>query len=84
MVQKFYNCGEVTLQGMGSFTLSPDFAMPRDNDKDVEIPENAIAFTYNARATEAEALIGFIVQQTRKMNARAAADLDSYLVLGEQ
>ncbi|MEP7238334.1 MAG: hypothetical protein ABI685_10730 [Ferruginibacter sp.] len=84
LVQHFYNCGEVTLQGMGNFTLSPDFVSPRDNDKDVEIPENAIAFTYNARATEDEALINFIVQQTRKMKALAAADLDSYLVLGKQ
>ncbi len=84
LVQHFYNCREVTLQGMGTFTLSPDFVAPKDNDKDAEIPDNAILFHYNARATADEALINYIVQQTRKMKALAAADLDSYLVLGKQ
>jgi hypothetical protein len=84
LVQHFYKTGEVTLQGMGSFTLSPDFVMPKDNDKDAELPGNAISFQYNSRAVEDDALIKFIVQQTRKMKALAAADLDSYLVLGKQ
>ena len=84
LVQHFYNSGEVTLQGMGTFTLSPDFVAPKENDKDAQIPDNAISFKYNPRATEDEALIDFIVQQTRKMKALAAADLDSYLVLGKQ
>ena len=84
LVQHFYNCREVTLQGMGTFTLSPDFVVPKDNDKDAEIPDNAISFHYNARATADDALINYIVQQTRKMKALAAADLDSYLVLGKQ
>jgi hypothetical protein len=84
LVQHFYNSGQVTLQGMGTFTLSPDFVAPKENDKDAEIPDNAILFQYNARATEDDALINFIVQQTRKMKALAAADLDSYLVLGKQ
>ena len=84
LVQHFYNNKEVTLQGMGTFTLSADFVMPKENDKDVEIPDNAISFHYNARATEDDNLIKYIVEQTRKMKALAAADLDSYLVLGKQ
>ena len=84
LVQHFYNCREITLQGMGTFTLSPDFVVPKENDKDAEIPDNAISFLYNARATADDALINYIVQQTRKMKALAAADLDSYLVLGKQ
>ena len=84
LVQHFYNCREITLQGMGTFTLSPDFVVPKDNDKDAEIPDNAISFLYNARATADDALINYIVQQTRKMKALAAAELDSYLVLGKQ
>ncbi len=84
LVQHFYNAREVTLQGMGTFTLSPDFVMPKDNDKDAEIPENAMSFQYDAKATADEALISFIVLQTHKMRALAAADLDSYLVLGKQ
>ncbi|MGB5005630.1 MAG: hypothetical protein WBO39_01735 [Ferruginibacter sp.] len=84
LVQHFYNSKEVTLQGMGTFTLSGDFVMPKENEKDAEIPEHAISFQYNGRATEDEALIHFIVQQTRKMKALASADLDSYLALGKQ
>lgn len=84
LVQHFYNSGEVTLQGMGTFILSPDFVAPKENDKDAEIPDNAISFQYNARATADDALINYIVQQTRKMKPLAAADLDSYLVLGKQ
>ena len=84
LVQHFYNNREVTLQGMGTFTLSPDFVMPKENDKDAEIPENAISFQYNPKAVADEALIDYIVLQTRKMKSLAAADLDSYLVLGKQ
>ena len=84
LVQHFYNAGEVTLQGMGTFTLSPDFVMPKEQDKDLEIPSNAILFQYNSKATEDDSLINYIVEQTRKMKALASADLDSYLVLGKQ
>ncbi len=84
LVQHFFIAKEVTLQGMGTFKLSPDFVMPQEKDKDSQIPENSISFQYNSRATEDDALIDFIVQQTRKMKALASADLDSYLVLGKQ
>jgi len=84
LVQHFYNNREVTLQGMGTFTLSPDFVMPKENDKDADIPDHAISFQYNPRATEDDALISFIVEQTRKMRSLASADLDSYLALGKQ
>lgn len=84
LVQHFYNNRVVTLQGMGTFTLSPDFVAPKENDKDAGIPDNAISFMYNPRATADDALIDYIVQQTRKMRPLAAADLDSYLVLGKQ
>src|SRR5437868_11012439 len=84
LVQHFYNNREITLQGMGSFKLSPDFVVPMDNDKEVVMPENVIHFYYNPKATEDDALIDFIVQQTRKIKPLASADLDSYLVLGKQ
>ncbi|HMK05812.1 MAG TPA: hypothetical protein VK489_16540 [Ferruginibacter sp.] len=84
LVQHFYNNKEVTLQGMGTFKLSPDFVMPMETDKDAVMPENAISFQYNSRATEDDALINFIVQQTHKIKPLASADLDSYLALGKQ
>ena len=84
LVQHFYHHREVTLQGMGTFTLSPDIIIPLENDKDVVMPENAIIFQYNPKSTEDDDLINFIVQQTRKIKPLASADLDSYLVLGKQ
>ena len=84
LVQHFYQNREVTLQGMGSFTLSGDVIVPQESDKEVVMPENAISFQYNPKATEDDGLINFIVQQTRKIKPLASADLDSYLVLGKQ
>lgn len=84
LVQHFYNTKTVTLQGIGTFTLSPDFIMPMDSDKDIVLPENAVSFQYNSRATEDESLINYIVQQTRKIKPLASADLESYLMLGSQ
>lgn len=84
LVQHFYKSREVTLQGIGTFSLSPDFVMPMENDKEAVIPENAISFKYDSRAMEDDALISYIVEQTRKMKPLASADLDSYLVLGKQ
>ena len=84
LVQHFYNTKQVTLQGVGTFTLSPDFVMPLDNDKDVSIPAGTISFQYNPKATEDETLINFIVQQTRKIKPLASSDLESYLMLASQ
>lgn len=84
LVQHFYHTKQVTLQGIGTFVLSPDFVLPTEVDKDIVIPENAISFTYNNRTVEDEALIDFIVQQTHKIKPLASADLDSYLLLGKQ
>ena len=84
LVQHFYIAKQVTLQGIGTFTLSPDFVMPPDTDKDIVLPDNAVSFQYNPKATEDEALINYIVQQSRKMKPLASADLESYLALASQ
>jgi len=84
LVQHFYIAKKVTLQGIGTFTLSPDFIVPAETDKDIVLPENAVSFQFNPRATEDEALIDYIVQQTRKIKPLASADLESYLMLASQ
>jgi len=84
LVQHFYNTRELKLQGMGIFTLSPDFVLPAEQDKDVVMPENAISFAYDPKTTEDESLITYIVQQTKKIRPLASADLDSFLILGKQ
>ena len=84
LVQHFYQTRKISLQGMGSFTLSPEVVIPLEHDKEILFPENSISFQFNPKATEDDALINFIVQQTRKIKPLASADLDSYLVLGKQ
>ncbi len=84
LVQHFYQEKTITLQGIGIFTLNADIVFPGENDKDLIIPTNSISFVYNGRAEEDNALINYIVQQSRKIRPLAAADLDSYLLLGRQ
>ncbi|UEG48754.1 hypothetical protein LK994_08900 [Ferruginibacter lapsinanis] len=84
LVQHLYNTKEVTLQGIGTFRLNPSVAMPLENDKDFVMPENAISFEYNLKATEDEALIDFITKQTSKIKPLASADLDSFVILAKQ
>lgn len=84
LVQHFYTAKQVTLQGIGTFTLSPDFVMPLESDKDPVMPENAVTFTYDGKAKEDEALVNYIVQHTRKIKPLASADLESYIMLASQ
>ena len=84
LVQHFYSAKQVTLQGIGTFSLSPDFVMPSENDKDLSIPPDAITFSYNQKAAEDDALITYIVQQTRKIKPLASSDLESYIMLASQ
>lgn len=84
LVQHFYQLKEVTLQGIGTFRLSPEVSIPQESDKEVFMPENAISFIFDPKTKEDIALIDFIVQQTRKIKPLASADLDSYVVLGKQ
>jgi hypothetical protein len=84
IVQHLYNNKKVTLQDIGSFILSSSVAMPSESDKDGVMPENAISFEYNTKATEDASLIDFIVQQTRKIKPLATSDLESYTILGRE
>lgn len=84
IVQHLYNNKKVTLQDVGSFILSSNVSMPSESDKDGVMPENAISFEYNTKATEDESLIDFIVQQTRKIKPLATSDLESYTILGRE
>lgn len=84
IVQHLYNNKKVTLQDIGSFILSSNVSMPSESSKDGVMPDNAISFEYNAKATEDESLIEFIVQQTRKIRPLATSDLESYTILGRE
>lgn len=84
LVQQLYNNKEITLQGIGTIRLNPSIAMPLEGDKDFVMPDNAISFEYNLKATEDEALINFITKQTGKIKPLASADLDSFVILAKQ
>ncbi len=84
IVQHLYNSKKVTIQDIGSFTLSPDMPLPLDNEKDMNMPENAVTFQYNKKAVQDDDLIEFIVSQTRKIKPLATSDLESYSILAKQ
>ncbi len=84
IVQHLYNNKSVTLQGIGTIHLSPSVTLPSEGDKDAAIPDNAFSFDYNLRAGEDDALIQYIMQQTRKIRPLAASDLESYSILAKQ
>ncbi len=84
LARHLYTAKQLTLQGIGTFSLPPDFVLPAEGDKITELPEGSISFTQNAKAAEDGALIDFIVQQTRKMKPLASADLESFISLGSQ
>lgn len=84
IVQHLYNNKQVTLQGIGTIHLDPAVSIPQDGDKTTIVPENAFSFEYNLKAGEDEALIDFIVQQTRKIKPLASSDLESFSILAKQ
>ncbi|MFN8251335.1 MAG: hypothetical protein U0V75_05580 [Ferruginibacter sp.] len=84
LARHLYASKQLTLQGIGTFSLSPDFILPAETDKISELPQGSISFTQNVKATEDPALIDFIVQQTRKMKPLASSDLESFIGLGSQ
>ena len=84
IVQYLYNNKEVTLQDIGTFTISPEINIPADGEKDAVLPADAIRFEYNPKATQDEGLVKFIVEQTRKIRPLASSDLESFIILNKQ
>jgi len=84
IVQQLYNSKKVSIQDIGTFTLSPDVALPSENDKDAVMPENAVSFIFDKKAKQDDDLISFIVSQTRKIKPLATSDLESYSILAKQ
>jgi len=84
LVQYLYNNKKVSLQDIGMFHISPDINLPVDNDKEMQLPPDAIIFEYDKKAVLDEGLVDFIVQQTRKIRPLASSDLESYSILSKQ
>jgi hypothetical protein len=84
IVQYLYNNKKVTIQDIGSFTLSPDVVIPTDKDKESGLPEGSIHFEFNSKAEKEEGLIDFIIEHSRKIRPLATSDLESYSILSRQ
>jgi hypothetical protein len=84
IIQYLYTNKQVTLQDIGTFTVSKDINIPLDSEKDTVLPENAIEFGYNPRAGVDDGLIGYIMEHTRKIKPLATSDLESFIMLNKQ
>jgi hypothetical protein len=84
IVQYLYSNKKVTLQDIGTFTVSTDINIPTDSEKDTVLPDNAIDFSYNPKAGVDDGLIAYIVENTRKIKPLATSDLESFIILNKQ
>lgn len=75
---------QVTLKGIGRFTIDENFPENADPEKPTTIPPESISFFPDSKAPEDEELINFLAQNTKKMKSLASSDIDSYLTLGRE
>jgi flagellar basal body-associated protein FliL len=84
IVQYLYSNKKVTLQDIGTFSISSDVNIPLDNEKDSVLPEDYIQFTYDPKASVDDGLVDYIITHTRKIKPLATSDLESYVMLNKQ
>ena len=85
LAQYLYTNKRLDLPGIGSFLLDPSVIIDTESSRHGKnFHTEGISFINNAATKEVPELIQFISQNTGKMKALAAADLDSYLQLAQQ
>lgn len=84
IVQHLFKNRSVTLQDIGTFHLAADAPLPDESNAGYTLPENAVRFEFDKKAKQDDALIDFIVTQTRKIKPLASSDLESYSILAKQ
>lgn len=84
IVQYLYSNKKVTLQEIGTFTVSPEINIDPESNKDFSLPPDTINFEYDPKAEPDEDLIKYIMQHARKMKVLAFADLESFIMLNKQ
>lgn len=84
LVQYLYKNKTVSIQDIGTFTISPETIIPVEGDKDTSLPEGAIQFSFDKKTPADEGLITYIVEQSGKIRPLAASDLESYTILTRQ
>ncbi len=84
LVQYLYKNKTVSIQDIGSFSISPDTVLPSEGDKDTSLPEGAIQFSFDKKTLADEGLVDYIKEQSGKIRPLAASDLESYTILTRQ
>lgn len=84
LVQYLYKNKTVSIQDIGSFSISPDVVLPAEGDKDNSLPEGAIRFSFDKKTLADDGLIDYIKEQSGKIRPLAASDLESYTILTRQ
>ena len=84
IVQYLYKNKTVTLQNIGTFTITSDVEIPYGSENETILPENSIEYVYNNHAQEDQGLINFIIENSGKIRPLAISDLESYGVLNKQ
>lgn len=83
LAQYLYTNKRLDLPGIGTFRLDPHSAPEPENTKSARAIPGQVSFE-NKQVREAPDLISYISEQTRKLKALAAADLDSHIELIQQ
>ena len=85
LAQYLYTHKRLDLPGLGTFLLDPAVITEPENSKHGKhINLEGVSFETNTSIKDAPELIQFISDQTGKIKALAAADLDSHLSLAQQ
>lgn len=84
LVQYLYKNKTVSIQDIGTFTISPETIIPMEGDKDTSLPEGTIHFSFDKKTPADEGLINYIVEQSGKIRPLASSDLESYTILTRQ
>ena len=84
IVQYLYKNKTVTLQNIGTFTITSDVEIPFGSENETILPENAIEYKYNNHAQEDQGLIDYIIENSGKIRPLAISDLESYIILNKQ
>ncbi|WP_018611458.1 hypothetical protein [Segetibacter koreensis] len=74
-----YEYKQLTLEGIGSFTLDENVRVPNEQEKEIYYPIEGLSFHYNPKAITDENLIFFLIKKLHKIEPLIRSDIESYL-----
>lgn len=79
LAEYLYENKNLTLEGLGTFTLNEQVRVPNEQEKEVYYPIEGLSFTYNSRSITDENIIFFLVKKLHKIEPLIRSDVESYL-----